>query len=70
MLVLRRHAPEPTEDELKQIERVRINRCGDLKFRGYIGSIPEHWHQHLEGDWTTVFMDDLPRNFMTRKTGA
>ena len=64
MLVLKRHAPEPLDDELKQIERVRINRCGDLALSVSSGESPEHWHRHLDGDWTPVFMDDLPRNFI------
>lgn len=47
MLVLNRHAYEPTSEEMAHIEEVRKERHPDKQFRGYMQSTPQHWHDHL-----------------------
>jgi len=47
MLVLNAHRSQPTAEEMAHIEEVRKARHPDKRFRGYIQSMREHWHQHL-----------------------
>lgn len=47
MLVLNRHASKPTSEEIAHIEKVRRERHPDKQFRGYMTSMPQHWHVHL-----------------------
>jgi len=47
MIVLKEHRSYLTGNEKLEAEAIRQKRYPNLKFRGYIGSIPEHWHAHL-----------------------
>jgi len=47
MIVLNDHKDKPTEDEMKHMESLRQRYFPKLKFRGYMKSIPDHWHDHL-----------------------
>jgi len=47
MIVLNRHAPQPTEEEWEHIKTIKDRLYQNLRFRGYMQSMPEHWHDHL-----------------------
>jgi len=47
MLVLKEHRPVLTKIEKNEAEDIRLKVFPDKKFRGYMQSIPEHWHDHL-----------------------
>lgn len=47
MIVLNRHASQPTEEEWEHIKMVQERLFPNLRFRGYMTSMPQHWHDHL-----------------------
>ncbi len=47
MIVLIEHRDCLTINETWEAEAIRRRRYPDLKFRGYMASIPQHWHDHL-----------------------
>lgn len=47
MIVLNRHAPQPTQEEMRHIIEIKEKLFPNLRFRGYMASNPEHWHEHL-----------------------
>ena len=47
MLVLNAHRAEPTLREWEHIKGVKEKLYPNLRFRGYMASMPGHWHQHL-----------------------
>jgi len=47
MIVLKEHHFYLTEQEKIEAEDIRKKRYPSLKFRGYMQSIPDHWHDHL-----------------------
>ncbi len=47
MIVLNAHRPEPTLAEREHIKQVKDRLYPNLNFRGYMTSMPQHWHDHL-----------------------
>jgi hypothetical protein len=47
MVVSREHRVTITEDERGQLELIRKIYFSGKKFRGYMRSITDHWHDHL-----------------------
>lgn len=47
MIILNDHRPELTAEEREHIRQVKDRLYPDLKFRGYMASMPQHWHEHL-----------------------
>lgn len=47
MIVLNAHRPEPTPEEWEHIKQVKDRLYPNLRFRGYMQSYPQHWHDHL-----------------------
>ncbi len=47
MIVLKEHRPALSEGEKQEVEELRKRYFPDKQFRGFMRSIPEHWHDHL-----------------------
>jgi len=47
MVVLRRHALEPTKEELRHIDAVVNHLLPEKRYRGSMTDYPQHWHQHI-----------------------
>jgi len=48
MVVIWRHAPTPTPEELRRAEMIVKGLFGEkARFRGYMRSIKDHWHEHV-----------------------
>jgi len=47
MIILKRHALVPNEEEWIRIIEVKNQFFPDHRFRGYMGKIRDHWHDHL-----------------------
>jgi len=47
MIVLNDHRPYPTEEEWLHIRKVAKDLFPLRRFRGFMGSMPDHWHEHL-----------------------
>ena len=47
MVVLKRHAPVPTPEEARHIDAVVNYLLPGKRYRGYMTSIKDHWHQHI-----------------------
>jgi len=47
MIVLNAHRPAPTPGEWEHIKGVKDKLFPNLKFRGYMQSMPQHFHDHL-----------------------
>ena len=47
MIVLKRHSAEPTPEEMEHIKAVKNKLFPELRFRGHMQSLPDHWHEHL-----------------------
>jgi len=48
MIVLKRHTSKPTAEEMAYMRRKAKELFGEkVRFRGYMGSIKSHFHDHL-----------------------
>lgn len=47
MVVLQRHDTAATSEELEHIKKVVARLFPGKGLRGYMRSIPQHWHDHL-----------------------